>query len=542
MQLWDAEERRIIESDRVEGMKDERIFDVIDRASKIVRGWLSQSSVRASDVEDRHVADITTSSEAAIRAYVAGVDYYNRFLEPQAINAFEQAIIHDSTFAMAHFYLARLGREHHIYLAIQNADAASQADQLLIRSQAAWHEGRYEEAVTLMKEVADDVPDDKELLYQLGILLAAMKQHERSLEYLDSDVVVDPHCGLAYNQMAYVYSELDDVGRMIWALDKYVESAPKDPNAYDSRGGLFAARGMLDEAIESYQRALEIDSTFPASLMNLGFMLMFAGDYGGADEAISTFTSLGYPKFRSAGLLYHAHPCLYQGKFDEAVERLDQGISVDLNSDNLAEAGTKMQLRSLVLSEIGKCGEAAQSMRERIKSTDMVRVGDWHIDIQILMKCGLLDEASELMELARTSTDTTSSGFRSRYLYVKGCEAWQKGDPESALIQFQASEELIPSLPAQYWLGRSFLLTGNLGNAKEQFQKILSNYGSYRAYFALWSIKTHYYLGMTYELSGWKSHAIEQYEFLLARWQNADHILEEVEDARLRLAALNSAS
>ncbi len=55
-------------------------------------------------------------------------------------------------------------------------------------------------------------------------------------------------------------------------------------------------------------------------------------------------------------------------------------------------------------------------------------------------------------------------------------------------------------------------------------------------------MKAHYLLGLAYERSGWTNKAIEQYEEFLKIWEDADPGIPEVEDAKQRLAELESES
>ena len=51
-------------------------------------------------------------------------------------------------------------------------------------------------------------------------------------------------------------------------------------------------------------------------------------------------------------------------------------------------------------------------------------------------------------------------------------------------------------------------------------------------------VKAYYHLGLAYQQSGWKDKAIDQYEQFLDIWKDADPWIDELEDAKRRLAAL----
>ena len=80
--------------------------------------------------------------------------------------------------------------------------------------------------------------------------------------------------------------------------------------------------------------------------------------------------------------------------------------------------------------------------------------------------------------------------------------------------------------------------TGRLADAVTMFEKALRWYDNPRAFEGLLSAKAHYWLGQAYEESGWRDKAIEQYETFLDIWKDADPGIEEIDDARERLARL----
>ena len=66
----------------------------------------------------------------------------------------------------------------------------------------------------------------------------------------------------AYNLLAYSYDNIDNLEKSIWAIDKYIEIAPDEPNPYDTRGDLYARNGQVELAIASYRKALAIKPDF----------------------------------------------------------------------------------------------------------------------------------------------------------------------------------------------------------------------------------------------------------------------------------------
>ncbi len=87
---------------------------------------------------------------------------------------------------------------------------------------------------------------------------------------------------------------------------------------------------------------------------------------------------------------------------------------------------------------------------------------------------------------------------------------------------------------------QSLAMAGETENAMAKYEEMLGVYNSGRAYYAIWSVKTHYYLGLTYEDAGLSGKAATQYRIFLDLWRSADQKIDAVIDAEKRLQRLNS--
>ncbi len=79
-----------------------------------------------------------------------------------------------------------------------------------------------------------------------------------------------------------------------------------------------------------------------------------------------------------------------------------------------------------------------------------------------------------------------------------------------------------------------------MADAVETFEEALACYDWLRGHWPGMSVAAHYWLGVADERSGWLDRAVEQYETFLHIWRNADPEAPFVDDARQRLARLQS--
>ena len=102
-----------------------------------------------------------------------------------------------------------------------------------------------------------------------------------------------------------------------------------------------------------------------------------------------------------------------------------------------------------------------------------------------------------------------------------------------------APEDNFPRIQAYFifTLAQAYYKAGNLFNAQGEFEKILSlNLG--RIGDGDFYARSLYTLGKIFEQQDQKEKAIEYYERFLGLWKDADPELAEVDDAKMRLAAI----
>lgn len=125
------------------------------------------------------IAVITTHSMPALKAYLVGENHLRAARYVPALEAFQQAIAQDSTFALAYYRLALAAEwEDRLDVAVDAADQAvrhgnrlSEHDRLLVQALHARRRGAADEAERLYRTIVGTHPDDVEAWYQLGEVL-----------------------------------------------------------------------------------------------------------------------------------------------------------------------------------------------------------------------------------------------------------------------------------------------------------------------------------------------------------------------------------
>jgi tetratricopeptide (TPR) repeat protein/predicted Ser/Thr protein kinase len=555
-QLVEVESGRVLSSERITGEPGEKIFSMVDKLTVEVKKDLSLPA-QAQKEETPKVADVTTYSPEAYRYYLEGRDYLYKMYTAEAEKSFRKALEFDSTFAMAYLWLATgVGTETKeeqkrlIAKAVKYSDKVSQKEKYYIKSQEANISGNYTQAIKELQKIVERYPDEKLAFFMIGqIYYSNLREFEESVHYLNKAIEIDPLYKLAYNTLTYVYNDMGDFDKSIWAINKYISLAPDEANPYDSRADLYAYNGKLDQAIESYKKALEIKSDFYMSLLKLGDMYLFKKDYARAESCFEVLSSSNEKSWRTTGRLCLVLIPLYQGKFEDALKVLDDGIAADRmeQTEGAMNAGKyfgkvsiyeEQKKMSLALKE----AEIAMEIMKKARPDDPVNARDYYT--YLLAKSGKIAEAEEAARVLKKDIEEKDTTKMSSYWWTLGEIELAKGDTNKALsyIERVYKNSPTPSFGLRYSLAEIYLKTGRLGEAVSELEKALSRYDDDRVWATGIAVKAYYLLGLAYEKSGWNKKAIEKYEEFLDIWKDADPGILEVEDAKERVKKLRAES
>ncbi|MCP4631837.1 MAG: DUF3808 domain-containing protein, partial [candidate division Zixibacteria bacterium] len=189
---------------------------------------------------DRNIADFTTNSTDAYRYYLDGVDYFNKRFYSDAKRSFEQTVEHDSTYAMAYYYLAMLKSRTFLDKAIEYMDHASEKDRYYIRYLMASRDRNIEIKELILDSLLKRYPNEKNALRILGSIKYNQGNNEEAIQYFEKALELDPNYKQVHNMLGFAYYGQGNFEKALDANSKYILTAPNEPNPYDSRGSLFA--------------------------------------------------------------------------------------------------------------------------------------------------------------------------------------------------------------------------------------------------------------------------------------------------------------
>jgi len=552
-QLVEVESGKVLASQRITGDAGENIFSMVDRLTGEVKKGLSLPA-QAQKEEIPKVADVTTHSPEAYRYYLEGLDYYNKLYSTEAEKSFEKALEFDSTFAMAYFMLADLKageeRKELTAKAVKYSDKVSQKEKLYIQALEVRISGNYTQCIKKLQKIVERYPDEKEAFLWIGIIYHYnLREFEEAVRYYNKAIEIDPLYKLAYNMLAYAYNEIGDFEKSIWAINKYISIAPDEANPYDSRADLYAYNGKIDQAIESYKKALGIKPDFYASLAKLGHMYLYKREYAKAESCYKALSSSNEKLYRSGGRMALALIPLYQGKFEDALKTLDDGIAADRMEQAEGEPNVYKHFQKAYIYEEQKKmalalkeAEIGIEVLKKVAPNDPVNMRDYYANL--LAESGKIKEAEEIARTLKKDIEEKNQTMIYAYWLASGAIELAKGDTNTAVTYLEKAdkETSSPLFHVRVFLGQAYLESGKIGEAVAELEKALSRYDEIRMGLPTLAVKAYYLLGLAYEKSGWNKKAIEKYEEFLDIWKNADPGIPEVQDAKERLKKLRAES
>lgn len=542
-QLVEVQSGAVASSQRVRGRTGEDVFAVADRLAGEVRDDLHLPGVRR--VADDFVAPRMTNSEEAYRYYLEGIEYDHKLYRDDARRSFEKAIEYDSTFAMAYLQLAfppahTSTREklESIDKALKYSEGATARNRMVIEAMHDYLHGDKPQARERFEEMANRFPNDKHVLFILAnIYLHDYHDPDRAATYLRRAIQLDPLYRDAYNLLAYAYGDLGDLGQSIWAINKYIEIAPDEPNPYDSRGDLYALSGKIDDAIASYKTALEKNPDFSASARKLGHLYRARGDFATAESYYRRgLEDGGITRSRSRFDL--ACLTVYQGRLSLGLAALDDGVAADRAAGYDGRGYLNKRVLQAGIYALRNELPAIRPLADEMPPYSAAMGSHWQeARAMMLALCGDIGGAQEV-------ADTLRAGAKrgvipdSAWHFAAGWIAFVQARYDSAASNFEASTDVSPSLWGSYPLGLSYLALGRLSEAVDAFESVRHRYDYFWAVDPISAVTIHYHTGIAYERSGWNDRAIECYQEFLDIWKDADPGAPYVDDARARLAHL----
>jgi serine/threonine protein kinase/Tfp pilus assembly protein PilF len=473
VKVLEVDSKKLLKSASSRGRGVDSILqNQIDELSKEISLGVGLSEHKMDRDAVAPIADVTTSSMKAYEYFLMGREAYEKLYNDEARQAFEKAVEIDPTFAVAHLYLAwtygRLreiaARDRAFVKAKEFSDRATKKERMYIEaSYADSMERDLEKRFRLLKQMAQEFPREKRVHHLLASHYRVRGLLPQAVEEYNKVLGLDPAYGWAMNELAYMYTDVEDFEKAYEYFKRYGSLYPGDANPIDSLGELYFRMGKLDKAVEQYKEALRLKPDFYYAYWEMAYVFALKEDYGKVMEWIRRYIehapSIGT---KGAGRQWRTFYLLWQGRLDDALAEARRlgDMAEDAGSEALnAEA---RRLEGWIYLEKGETERSRNLFEQCIESIREHEVDSAH---------ARLDEMGDLLpnysQLLHGEILLAEGSFEKAVMVCEKCKVWPV--PYMSDTDGMLAYNLPPYKDV---LARVYLAKGDIAKAVEEYERL----------------------------------------------------------------------
>jgi len=575
VKVLDVSTKGLIKSFSAKGQGLDSILatQIDELAGGIVRGLGVPDRTRGG-TSRQPIAEVTTSSLDAYDSFLKGRDSFERIYNTDARDHLERAVSLDPTFAAAYLYLAwtytRLretgARDDAFEKAKSFSERASLRERLYIEAAyARTVELDSDKEVRALKQIAREYPDEKLVHHRLAGYYRARNLLYQAVEEYNRVLDLDPNFGWAMNELAYMYTDVEDFQRAREYFERYAAASPGDANPVDSLGELSFRMGRLDDAIAMYERALELKPDFYYAYWEIAYVSALKEDYAEAMRWIDSFIERA-PSFGTMieGHRWRALYLCWTGRARQALEEAEMiaGLALAEGSELWqVEAGRMRAWIHAARDELEAARRhfqtclAAVTKNPRVfvpvatsysagslEQIPLLAAGYGFALALIELRSGRVGEAEARLAEVDAHLPEYAGLLRAELLLARGdadgaISVAEREPPWRTPYMSDTEGFYAHNLPPiKDALARAYREKGDAGGAIAEYERLLTVDERTRDR-RLIHPKYHLRLAELYREAGRGEEARRQYERFLELWRDADGDLPEVSAARAGLEA-----
>jgi tetratricopeptide (TPR) repeat protein len=476
--------------EQIEAESKEQVLKALDRAASSLRQKLGESLASVQKFTTP-LAEATTSSLEALKAFTLGQAEHRKLAEDRAIPHLKRSLELDPNFAMADatlgVALSNLGEKKqasdYLKKAFELKERASEREKLYISGH--YYEmvtGQIDKAIEVYESWKETYPRDTVPRDNVAIRYSEIGQYEKALTNASEEMRPDAKDRFAYQNAAVAYEKLD---------------------RYDE------AKAVAEQAIAQNVDSMSVHWV----LYDIAFI---RGDATGMQREIAW--AAGKPA--EAYVLFLASQAEYSlGKTHRGRETFKRAASL-AESEGLKEAAANARAMETVLeAALGNIQEASHKATEAL--TSPVDRDTRMTLATALALCGDTNRTQKLIEeLAKDfPLDTLLNNVS--LPVARAIIELQHNNPTRAITLLEAASpyELADYGP-MYFRGKAYLQAREGAKAAAEYQKILDHRGIEPT--SPFYVLARLGLGRAYALQGETTKARTAYQDFLAFWKDAD--------------------
>ncbi len=570
--VLDVKTKKLLKSATSKGTGTASILNIqIDELSNIISLGIGVPEANVRESQTR-ICDLTTSSMEAYAHFLEGREYRIKHRLTDAKHHLERAVELDSTFAVAHLYLAWTqfdlneipASSESFEKAKRFSQKTTEKERLYIEASYGWYvEDNNEKYSRSLNIIAQKYPKEKRAHNRLGWFYRQLWLFDEAIAAFNIALEIDPNYGSALLGMTYTYTDMKEYSQAIGYLKRYAAIYPDEANTFDTMADLYFFMGNLDEAIASYKKALEIRPIFVISAMKMSFVYALKEEYTKAMKWCDYYITMApSPGVEGSGYGMKAFFHYWLGNFSQW--QSDYRKMLDLHEATGFKSGIYSMelLRGAVFYEIGDFKQSRNYFELYIDSINVYEpsYAAWRTAYCNSI-IGMVDLEEQQYESARTRLSVIKSlipkvwesgkdwlAFRHDLLYaelllrvdslekaIDVCKniSQQPPDVNQRVIIFANI-----TLPGDV-LARVYQRKGEIDSAIAEYERLMK-YDIVNGQWHLINPKYHYRLAQLYEKKGQYAKAAAEYRKVIDIWKDTDMYVDELQNAKKRLKLLTN--
>lgn len=430
---------------------------------------------------------ITTSSEEARKAFLAGRDLSEKLRITDSLQHYDKAIALDPNFALAHLNRAQTSPTakeffDHLKHAVAHSANASDGERMLIEAAEAGANANPTKQKEILDKLVAAYPNDERAHFTLGGYYFGQQDFTQAITHYKKATELAPNYSTAFNILGYAYRQNEQYAEAENAFKKYIELIPNDPNPYDSYAELLLKTGRFDEAITQYNKALAIDPNFLNSYFGIAAALTYKGKAGEATAELQKITEKARTDGeRRTALFGQMIVAIDGGRWDQALAEVEKQYALGQKTNDVPAMAGDLQLKGNILLEMGRFDDAKKAFDDAVKiiSADAnlsQQVKDnaarfHHYNLaRVAVRKGDLAVAKTETETFRKGAEAAKNQNQIKQAHeLAGMIALAEKNYDAAIAELNQSNQQNPN--NIYLLGQAYEGKGDAAKAKESFTK-----------------------------------------------------------------------
>ena len=155
-----------------------------------------------------------------------------------------------------------------------------------------YYNKQYSDAERILKKMLQELMDDYELHYYLGLVLSASARTEAARIEIEKSLIIRNTFEDAWRELCFMYVREKDYDKALSTAQRYTVALPTSASSWRMKGYVLNLRKEFSSSVDALNQSLKIDSTDVYTLFELGSALERSGQMDRASDAFRKVLAL----------------------------------------------------------------------------------------------------------------------------------------------------------------------------------------------------------------------------------------------------------